>query len=623
MIFLDFAVKGKPIGHGSLIYIIAEVAWSHDGSLEKAKIIVEGAAKAQADAICFHLTSLEDYMIPEYRVPGSGASAAASGKSLFHFLKEKNLHDSDWKTLFELSKSKNLHILVMANDEPSFRLAEKLGADAYVIAPATMAELELLDLLAKTGKPLFIRTGGATLLEIERTIGVAKKHGSKNLFLIHGFQNFPTPLEVMNISLIDFLKQRFAIPVGFADHTDGSSQSALTIPLVAAGAGADIIEKHITHDRSLKGLDFESALDPSDFAKLILLLRDSEKARGSGEWKTLSGKELHYREVVRKKVVAAVDLPVGKVLSREDVVFRRANEGVAPDMVSRLLGKPLKTEVKKDRGLMLDVVENMKTAIVITVRMKSSRLPRKALLQIKGKTILEHLIDRMRLSKKADMVIVATSTHPDDAVLEEVAKKAGVRCFRGSPEDKLARYLAASKEYGFNYMVDVSADNPLSDPVYVDKVIDEFRTNDPDFILVDNLPLGTGPVGMKMTTVERICQMKEGIDTEAYGYYFLNTDLFNVSHLQAEETLRYPEIRLTIDYPEDYKLMCMVFDELDQTDNTFPLKEVVDLFARKPELLRVNEEAQKRYKANFINLPKAKIKSEFRSHYKESDLEAK
>ena len=263
----------------------------------------------------------------------------------------------------------------------------------------------------------------------------------------------------------------------------------------------------------------------------------------------------------------------------------------------------------------------MKTALIITVRMKSSRLPKKALLEIKGKSLLEHLIDRMKLAKLPDMIIVATSTHPDDAVLEEVAKKAGVECFRGSPEDKLARYLEASKKFGFDYMVDVSADNPFSDAVYVDKVIEEFKKNDPDFILVNGMPLGTVPVGMKISAIEKICEMKSGNDTEAYGYYFLNTDVFNVKYLEVEESLRRPDIRLTIDYKEDFDLASKIFDELGETENTFPLRKVVELFERKPELLKINEEAQKKYKANFVNLPKARIKPEFKKHYNESDLD--
>jgi len=264
----------------------------------------------------------------------------------------------------------------------------------------------------------------------------------------------------------------------------------------------------------------------------------------------------------------------------------------------------------------------MKTALVITVRMKSSRLPKKALLEINGKSMLEHLIDRMKIAKLPDMIIVATSDHPDDAVLEEVAKKAGVGCFRGSQDDKLARYLGASKKFGFDYIVDVSADNPFSDAVYVDRIIEDFRKDSSlDFIMVKDMPLGTAPIGLKISAVEKICEIKTGSDTEAYGYYFMNSDLFKVKYLEADENIRRSDIRLTVDYQEDFDLVSRIFNELGAKDNTFSLCDVVDLFERKPELLKINEEAQKKYKANFANLVKAKVKPEFRKHYKESDLD--
>jgi len=264
----------------------------------------------------------------------------------------------------------------------------------------------------------------------------------------------------------------------------------------------------------------------------------------------------------------------------------------------------------------------MKTALIITIRMKSSRLPRKALLKIKGKTIFEHLIDRMKLAKRPDMVIVATSTHPDDAILAEIAEKSGVKYFRGSPEDKLARYVAASKKFGFDYMVDVTGDNPFSDTEYIDKIIEEYeKDNKSDFILVDGLPLGTAPIGLKMSTVEKICKIKTGSDTEAYGYYFLNTNLFNVKHLKAEKCVNRPDIRLTIDYQEDFELAKKIFEELGENKNTFALSRIIEIFNKKPELLEINQEAQKKYEENFVRIPKAQIKHEFKKYYKKSDLE--
>ena len=343
-----FSICGKNVGKGEPTYVIAEVAWSHDGELQKAKKIVKGAIDAEADAICFHLTSMENYMVKDYHVPGSGASSAADAKSLYDFLVGKNLSDSDWKELFSQTKSGGLHVLIMANDEASFNLAQGLNTDGYVIAPATMGEFDLLRKISNSGKPLFIRTGGATLLEIERTIKIAKDSGNKNIILIHGFQSFPTSLEEMNLHLIESMKKKFDIPVGFADHTDGGSSMALTIPLVAIGAGADLIEKHLTHDRSLKGIDFESALNPDDLSKLIENIHEIDKSLGSAEWKQLSDKENRYREVVRKHIVASRDIKQGEEITREAVAFKRANGGFYAEEINSVIGKKAKMSIRKD-----------------------------------------------------------------------------------------------------------------------------------------------------------------------------------------------------------------------------------------------------------------------------------
>ncbi|MEM2963776.1 MAG: hypothetical protein QXN01_04760 [Candidatus Anstonellales archaeon] len=255
--------------------------------------------------------------------------------------------------------------------------------------------------------------------------------------------------------------------------------------------------------------------------------------------------------------------------------------------------------------------DKMKFALVITARMKSSRLPKKAMLTIKGKSLIEHLIDRMKIARLPDMIVLATSTHPDDEILAEVAEKNGILAFRGDQSDKLKRYLDASKKFDFDYMIDVSADNIFSDPICVDRIIEEFRRSDPDVIFCKDLPVGVSPLGLKMSAVEKICQMKDESDTEVYGPYFYHSNIFRVQHLEPEPILRRPDIRLTIDYEEDFVLACKIFEELQEDKNTFPLTRIIELFNKKPELLSINREAQHKYEENLKKITKPKVKPEY------------
>lgn len=258
----------------------------------------------------------------------------------------------------------------------------------------------------------------------------------------------------------------------------------------------------------------------------------------------------------------------------------------------------------------------MKFALIITARVKSTRLPKKALLEIKGKKLIEHLIDRMKMAKLQDMMVLATSAHLDDAILAEIAEKNDIKVFRGSEADKLERYLAASKKFYFDHMIDVSVDNIFSDPDIVDRIIGEFRRDDPDVVFCKGLPLGVSPIGLKISAVKKVCQMKDEGDTEAYSPYFFNSNIFNVRYLEAKPQVRRPDIRLTIDYQEDLDLARKIFEELGETGNTFPLERIVALFEKKPELLEINRDAQRRYEENFKKLTGPKVKPEYAKNFK-------
>jgi sialic acid synthase SpsE len=349
-------VGKKEIGDGLPAFVIAEVAWSHDGSKEKAKKIIDAAADANADAICFHITSMEDYMIPLY---GSGKGRVSAGKDtlpVYKYLSNINLDDKAWAELFPHARKRGLLVITMCNDHPSLALASKLGVDGYVISPASLCEVEMVKGVAGKGKPVFLRIGGALMEEVERAITWIRGEGNEYIVLIHGFQSYPTKLEDINMRLIPTLKKKFSVQVGFADHTDGGEELALVVPLVALPFDATVIEKHITHDRSLRGEDFESALDPKDFKRFVHNLREMEKAFGSPEIRPLSPEELNYRQVARKRTVANVDIRRGEKITRKMIAFKRSDEGVFPDEGLHIMGKVAIKDIKKNEPITKDKV---------------------------------------------------------------------------------------------------------------------------------------------------------------------------------------------------------------------------------------------------------------------------
>lgn len=344
-------VKNKIIADGCPAFIVAEMAWSHDGSLGNARKIVKAASDAKADAVKFHITSLEDYMVPQY---GSGKGRVSAGKEercIHDYLKSINLDRKAWKELFSYAKELGLLICTMCNDLPSFKFASKLNPDSYDIHSSCLSDKDFIKEVAKEMKPVFLGIGASTLGEIEKAISWIKETGNNDIALIYGFQSYPTRLENMHLRHIQTLKQIFSLPVGFADHTDGGSELALITPLVALPFGANIIEKHLTYDRSARGEDFESALDPDDLKKLVQLVREVEKAFGSPAVRAFSEDELNYRQVSKKRAVAKVNIKKNEKITKEKIAFKRSDEGVYPEESKFLIGRTAKSNIKKNEGL--------------------------------------------------------------------------------------------------------------------------------------------------------------------------------------------------------------------------------------------------------------------------------
>jgi len=237
----------------------------------------------------------------------------------------------------------------------------------------------------------------------------------------------------------------------------------------------------------------------------------------------------------------------------------------------------------------------MKSAIFIAVRMKSTRLPKKALLKIKGKPVIEHLIDRLKTSKEADLIVLCTSINPDDAILVDVAKRNKIEGFQGSEADKLDRFLGAADKYGIDLIAAVDGDDIFCDAVYIDRTIQKLKTTGADMVNCDKLPLGAACNGIKVAALRKVVQMKGENDTEVWGGYFTNNKQFRVEALEVEPALNRPDIRLTLDYNEDFKLFQAIFDELYVPGKVFSLKEIVNLFNQKPELLEITKDVHQQY----------------------------
>jgi N,N'-diacetyllegionaminate synthase len=232
-------------------------------------------------------------------------------------------------------------------DIPSLELMDRPEVKGYKLHLTNLANPDMLASIAKLAKPVFLATGGAKLEEIRTAIDTLKSNGNGDIILMHGYQAYPTRLEEVNLRLMSQLKELFHLPVGFLDHVDGGTEMALIVPLAALAFGACVIEKHITLDRSLKGRDYFSSLDPPQFQLLMNHIREVEKTFGRGAF-SLSSEELKYRQEVMKNIVAAIPIPRGTEISASMLAFKRSSPGLSPVEAPNLSGKVARIDIAKD-----------------------------------------------------------------------------------------------------------------------------------------------------------------------------------------------------------------------------------------------------------------------------------
>ncbi len=232
----------------------------------------------------------------------------------------------------------------------------------------------------------------------------------------------------------------------------------------------------------------------------------------------------------------------------------------------------------------------MKFFAFITARSDSSRLPQKMLLPIRGRKVIEHVIDRAKMIRGLDGIVLCTSDRKEDDILEEIAEKEGILCFRGSLEDKLERWRSAARMCSADYILTIDADDLFFAPELCELAIEQAQSERADFIRsADSLACGTFTYCFSRAALEKVCAIKDSTNTEMMWVYFTDTGLFKIAELQVDDPVYHLEgVRMTLDYPEDLAFFERVFAELATDTNTVPTPIILNLLRRKPEINEIN-----------------------------------
>jgi N-acetylneuraminate synthase/N,N'-diacetyllegionaminate synthase len=326
------ALAGRSIGDGPC-FVIAEGGVNHDGDPALAHRLVDAAADAGADAVKFQ--AFDPALLAAAGAPLADYQRAAGedGADQRAMLARLALPVEAWPALRDHAHDRGLVFLASPFDEPSADLLEALGIPAFKVGSGELTNLPFLERLAGVGRPLLVSTGMATLVEVADALEAIAGSGDPSVVLLHCVSAYPADPAEANLRAIATLRAAFGRPSGWSDHTPG-----IELPTAAAALGADLLEKHLTLDRSLPGPDHRASLEPAEMVALVRAVRTVEAARGDGE-KRPSAAELAVAAVARKSLHWARALPAGAAVTPADLVALRPGTGLRPGERRLVVGR--------------------------------------------------------------------------------------------------------------------------------------------------------------------------------------------------------------------------------------------------------------------------------------------
>lgn len=335
------------------VQIIAEAGVNHNGSLEMAHQMIEVAASAGADAVKFQTFKAEQ-LASGFATKASYQARNTGAGDQVTMLRGLELPIAAFADLAAHCREVGVMFMSTPFDMGSAEALISFGMEVIKVASGEITNAPLLKGLAATGKPIILSTGMSDLEEVGRAVEWVKwarsaaGHPSaiqSNLTLLHCTSNYPTPMSSVNLRAMQTMARRFGLPVGYSDHTRGSS-----VAPVAVGMGAVVIEKHFTLDSKLPGPDHKASLEPDGLNEFVTTIREAQQVLGSPE-KTPVESELEVRCAARRSVTLKRALKAGSTLTPLDLTLLRPGDGIEPCALDLVVGRRLKADCMDGKTL--------------------------------------------------------------------------------------------------------------------------------------------------------------------------------------------------------------------------------------------------------------------------------
>lgn len=340
-------INDKIISNDAPAFIVAEVGANHNGDINLAKESIDAASQCGVDAVKFQTYTAEELLSNKdmqytYKY-GNNKEITQTLKEMFDMVTfKREFH----KEIYDYAAKKGLICFSTPFSLEGVEFLETLNNPIYKIASSDVNYVDMLEVIGRLQKPVFLSTGKCTLAEMDMAINLLEENGTKDLCLLHCVTNYPSKMEHMNLNVIKTLKQMYPqCVIGFSDHSLG-----ITATLGAVCFGAKIIEKHFTIDKNLKGPDHWFSMDPIDMKNIVNEVRNLEIAFGD-QRKLLPQNEVPEKHWATRSLHLKRDLKAGDIITKDDLDMLRPGYGISPFDRDKVIGLRLSKDVKKGEVL--------------------------------------------------------------------------------------------------------------------------------------------------------------------------------------------------------------------------------------------------------------------------------
>jgi len=313
------------------VYFIAELSANHGGSLETALETVRAASAAGADCLKTQTYTADSLTIPcdreDFRIKGG----LWDGETLYHLYQNAAMPYEWHQPIIDECRRCGIDFLSTPFDANGADFLESLGAEAYKIASFELVDLPLIEHVAKKGKPMVISTGMASPEEIRDAVETCRNAGNDRIVLLKCCSEYPAPWADMHLKNIPDLKERFGVPIGLSDHSEGSLAA-----IVAATLGACVIEKHIMLP-GVESADSGFSMTVDDFGSMIRDVKNAALTLQGPDYTLTTGEKAST--AFRRSLYAVKDIRAGETFTVENIRSIRPGYGLPPKHYHELLGK--------------------------------------------------------------------------------------------------------------------------------------------------------------------------------------------------------------------------------------------------------------------------------------------